>query len=381
MPSAADALFARAYAADGAGRFEDAEPLYREAAAAGHATAAYNLAELLTRLPGRAADAEAACHAAVAAGDPDGWWLLGWLLEDLDGRDADAEHAWREAVAAGSRGARTALGRFLAARRRLDEAGEELERALEDDVDALYGLGAVREQQGREGEAELLYRRAINAGNTDAVGALGELLAGQRRVQEAEGRLRAAVEAGEAQHLLTLYGVLVGAGRADEIEGLGGDSMEARVLIATHLMDRAGREEDAEAALRALIDDGHGFHRHLGDLLARQPGREDDAEAAYRAALADGARHTERRLGRLLARIPGREADAEVALRAALAEYEHGDVEPFATDHVRLGSERGGELARSDMLARVWRQLGELLARLPGREADAQAAFRAAEGR
>ena len=47
--SSADLLFERAFAADQAGRFEDAETIYREAAAAGHRTAAYNLAELLTR--------------------------------------------------------------------------------------------------------------------------------------------------------------------------------------------------------------------------------------------------------------------------------------------------------------------------------------------
>src|SRR6476469_8263826 len=104
--SSADERFERAFASDQAGRFEDAEQLYREAAASGHATAAYNLAELLTRQEGRADDAEA---------------------------------AWRAAVEAGSRGARSGLGRFLVAQRRLDEAGEELERAIEeeDDADAL----------------------------------------------------------------------------------------------------------------------------------------------------------------------------------------------------------------------------------------------------
>ena len=83
--SSADELFERAFASDQAGRFEDAEGLYREATASGHATAAYNLAELLTRQEGRAVEAEAACHAAIAAGDADGWWLLAWLLRGAGG--------------------------------------------------------------------------------------------------------------------------------------------------------------------------------------------------------------------------------------------------------------------------------------------------------
>ena len=156
--SSADELFERAFASDQAGRFEDAEGLYRAAAASGHATAAYNLAELLTRLEGRAVEAEAACHAAIDAGDPDGWWLLAWLLEEQDGREADAEEAWRAAVEAGLARRPHGLGRFLVAQGRLDEAGEEFERAIEDedDADALYELASLREDQEREGDAERL---------------------------------------------------------------------------------------------------------------------------------------------------------------------------------------------------------------------------------
>ena len=378
--SSADELFERAFASDQAGRFEDAEELYREAAASGHATAAYNLAELLTRQEGRAVEAEAACHAAIAAGDADGWWLLAWLLEDQDGRTDDAEAAWRAAVEAGSRGARSGLGRFLVAQRRLDEAGEELERAIEeeDDADALYELASLREDQEREGDAERLYRRAINAGNTDAVGALGQLLSAQGRLQEAEGRLRAAA-ADDPMYLLALYGVLLETGRGDEIEALAGDSEEGRMLVATHLTMQAGREAQAEAAWRAVIATGRSGRRQLGDLLAGQPGREADAEASYRDAIAAGEPNTWRALGHLLARLPGREADAEQALRAAIAEREQTLAELGEADQEDAAAETFRDMWTA-ALARAWRDLGELLARLPGREAEAQAALKAAGG-
>ena len=378
--SSADERFERAFASDQAGRFEDAEQLYREAAASGHATAAYNLAELLTRQEGRAVEAEAACRAAIAAGDPDGWWLLAWLLEDQEGRADDAEAAWRAAVEAGSRGARSGLGRFLVAQRRLDEAGEELERAIEeeDDADALYELAALREDQEREGDAERLYRRAINAGNTDAVGALGQLLSAQGRLQEAEGRLRAAA-AGDPMYLLALYGVLLETGRGDEIEALAGDSEEGRMLVATHLTMQAGREAQAEAAWRAVIATGRSGRRQLGDLLAGQPGREADAEASYRDAIAAGEPNTWRALGHLLARLPSREDDAEQALRAAIAEREQTLAELGEADQEDAAAETFRDMWTA-ALARAWRDLGELLARLPGREAEAQAALKAAGG-
>ena len=297
--SSADELFERAFASDQAGRFEDAEELYREAAASGHATAAYNLAELLTRQEGRAVEAEAACHAAIAAGDADGWWLLAWLLEDQEGRADDAEAAWRAAVEAGSRGARSGLGRFLVAQRRLDEAGEELERAIEeeDDADALYELASLREDQEREGDAERLYRRAINAGNTDAVGALGQLLSAQGRLQEAEGRLRAAA-ADDPMYLLALYGVLLETGRGDEIEALAGDSEEGRMLVATHLTMQAGREARGGGGVACGDRDGA--------LRATPAGR-----SARRAAGARGGRG-----GQLPGRDRGRRAEHLARARA-----------------------------------------------------------------
>ena len=123
-------------------------------------------------------------------------------------------------------------------------------------------------------------------------------------------------------YLLALYGVLLETGRGDEIEALAGDSEEGRMLVATHITMQAGREAEAEAAWRAVIETGRSGRRQLGDLLAGQPGREAEAEASYRDAIASGEANSWRALGHLLARQPGREADAEHALRAAIAERE-----------------------------------------------------------
>jgi hypothetical protein len=180
-------------------------------------------------------------------------------------------------------------------------------------------------------------------------------------------------------YLLALYGVLLETGRGDEIEALAGDSEEGRMLVATHLTMQAGREAEAEAAWRAVIAAGRSGRRQLGDLLAGQPGREADAEASYRDAIAAGETNTWRALGHLLARLPGREADAEQALRAAIAEREQTLAELGDSDREDAAAETFREMWTA-ALARAWRDLGELLARLPGRELEAQAALRAGSG-
>jgi hypothetical protein len=145
--SSADPRFERAFAAAEAGRWEDAAVVYRELAGEGNAVAAYNLAELLTRLEGREVEAEAACHAAVTAGDPDAWGLLALMLEDHD-RNAEAEAAWRHAAEAGVEDARTGLGRVLIVQERYAEAEAVLRDAVaagEEDAPALLaGLIADR---------------------------------------------------------------------------------------------------------------------------------------------------------------------------------------------------------------------------------------------
>ena len=148
------------------------------------------------------------------------------------------------------------------------------------------------------------------------------------------------------------------------------------MLVATHITMQSGREAEAEAAWRAVIETGRSGRRQLGDLLAGQPGREAEAEASYRDAIAAGEANSWRALGHLLARRPGREADAEHALRAAIAEREQSLAELADGDAGDAAAETFRDMWTA-LLERAWRDLGELLARLPGREAEAQAALRA----
>lgn len=155
MSSPSEDAFERAYAAAEAGRYDDAEVLYRQEAAAGNVTAAYNLAELLTRLEGREADAEAACRAAVEAGDPDALALLGWLLEEQEGRLREAEAAWRAAVEAEVEDARTGLARVLLTMERYAETEATVREALAlGEEEAILLLVGVLVAQGNRDAVE-----------------------------------------------------------------------------------------------------------------------------------------------------------------------------------------------------------------------------------
>ena len=171
--SSAEERFERAYRAAEAGRYDEAEALYREEVEAGNTTAAYNLAELLTRLEGREADAEAACHAAVAAGDPDAWALLGWLLEEQDGRLTQAEDAWRAAVDADVEDARSGLTRVLLTMERYAEAEATVREALElGEEEAILLFVGVLVAQGRRDAVEPELQALVASGVPGAEAAL-----------------------------------------------------------------------------------------------------------------------------------------------------------------------------------------------------------------
>ena len=171
--SSAEERFERAFAAADAGRYDEAEALYREEAEAGNVTAAYNLAELLTRIEGREADAEVACRAAAEAGDPDALALLGWLLEEQDGRRVEAEGVWRAAVEAGVVDARSGLTRVLLEMERYAEAEATVREALDlGEEEAILLFVGTLVAQGRRNAVESELRALIAAGVPGAEAAL-----------------------------------------------------------------------------------------------------------------------------------------------------------------------------------------------------------------
>jgi tetratricopeptide (TPR) repeat protein len=359
--------------ADVKGREAEAEEAYRDGIKAGASDARNPLAQLIAKQPGREKEAEQTFRDAIAAGEDLGHYGLGCLLARQPSREAEAEQELRAAVAVTKA---AGIGRYELAHLLLRQPGrerdaEEVLLAALKAVEAGGGYLAPRmgsaymdlgtllaQQAGRQGEAEVAFKRAIELGEETAYLKLAVLLHFQGiRQDEAELAARAAIESGQevAYHILGLI-LERQPGREDEAEqayrqgiAAGVDGIEYN--LGTFLARQRGREKEAVELLRKALEGGHGEAAlDLADLLAEQPGREDEAEEAFRAAVAAGQEPgASRGLGRLLAG-QGRVAEAEQAIRRAI------DV--------------GSSKAVLDLGFLLWNQ--------PGREKEAEEAFRAA---
>jgi tetratricopeptide (TPR) repeat protein len=203
----------------------------------------------------------------------------------------------------------------------------------------------------------------------------------------AEEALRAAIEGGK-DDVIVMLAMLLGSvpGREAETEELHRRSIAAGdigscVNLGSFLSRQPGREADAEAAFREAIAKGAGTSTatiaswSLGNFLLRIPGREREAEAALKNAKNAGFFMAYLPLARILASDPKRLKEAEEVAREAFAaiERQRESIEPShaksPAEHQDLFDSTRGEL---------FDLLGRILDQQPGREAEAEEAYRSA---
>jgi hypothetical protein len=128
-PADAQECLRRGAELDDQGRFEEAEPLYRRAAEAGHGPGMNLLGHLLL-VQGRPQESEQWWRRGADAGDLDCMDMVGFLC-DFAGEPDRAEQWWHRAADAGHSDAMISLGLLLRDRGDLAGAQELLRRAVE----------------------------------------------------------------------------------------------------------------------------------------------------------------------------------------------------------------------------------------------------------
>lgn len=315
-------LLRKARSLEDAGRFKEAEDLYRKA------------------IDENAADAEA-------------WANLGRLLETKLGRPPEAERAFRKAVdlEPDNVEAWNDLGFALISQNRPSEAEQVLRRAIEVDAGdfwSWYLLGYALKSLDRYSEAEEAYRMATERGPHEwlAWHDLGDLRLTQERFEAAEGAFRKAIELEPGSDFTWV--------------GLGCALLLADRPAESEQACRKAIQLDASHALPWLL---------LGEALG-QLGRLDEAEQAIRKANELHPDHPDhwQALGRVLGEL-GRSDEAEQAILKAI------ELAPDGPDHwnelgiVLSGAERANEAAAAfrkaiELDAQVpayWSNLGRLL--------------------
>ncbi len=237
--------------AEAAGNFEDARRYYAEAIEAdpGFAPAHYNLG--LIQLGEQSHSmAEASFRTALQSREdfPDAWVALAEVLE-ASGRDEEALAALDKAAALREHfaGALLNASALLQKMERLEEAGKRL-RDLPADFpnahEAHFNLGIALAAQGRFGQAEECYGRAlaINPDYAEACNNLGTALQSQGRLDDALLQFRRALSLnpGLAQAQANIAGVLAAQG--------------LRIQAARLLFD-ALEKQPASAQMRATLAD------------------------------------------------------------------------------------------------------------------------------
>jgi tetratricopeptide (TPR) repeat protein len=232
------------------------------------------------------------------------------------------------------------------------------------DAAALQGLGVLRFEQGRKGEAvELLGAAAMRAPEVAGIRRNhAAALAACGRFAEAAEEYRAAlrIEPAAAADWSRLGSVLAELERNEEaiaayetaLARLSPDAADRAALYRrlARVQRHAGRTEAAIGSWQAALAlaPGHaGLHFNLGN-AHKSLGRNAEAEAAYRQALAidSGLFRVQVNLGALL-RDEGRLEEAEAAFRAALA------AEPGSADARRNLAIVLHDLNRSDDALRI----------------------------
>lgn len=213
-PTSGDAAFDEALRHHQAGRLAEAADAYRAILQAqpGHADASHNLG-VLTLASGAAAAALPHLKAALEGNPAQGQFWLSYIEALIRAGHAEtAQHLLDEGRRRGLRGAQVdSLAAIL--RARPETAG---------DADAHYRLGNALRAQGRLGEAEASFRRAVALRPAFAEAAinLGSSLHALGRLEEAEAVCRRALEhAPERLELLgNLGNILRDLDRLDEAE-------------------------------------------------------------------------------------------------------------------------------------------------------------------
>jgi CHAT domain-containing protein/Tfp pilus assembly protein PilF len=189
------------------------------------------------------------------------------LLHEELGQNEQAEARYRQAVAALERSgashalgkALLGLGKFLLDQGRLSDAEQPLQRALdilnehtgpgwkaEDLVTAFNSMARLRSEQGRQEEAEAIFRHIISTIANAAGGDHPAMVTSLEGLGQLYGKAKKFAEAEEA------------------------------FLRALRIQEQAGADEDRETGY---------ILAHLGEIYANQPGRFGEAEKTLRRAL------------------------------------------------------------------------------------------------
>jgi tetratricopeptide (TPR) repeat protein len=143
-----------------------------------------------------------------APGRVDGYHVSDILLEHATAhRAVPAEAIWRDLVSAtDDPSTAVAIGRRVLELRLSSLLAYEAFRkaAARNYPRGLFAMGVVLRERGDHEEAEVFYRRAIDAGETDALLNLGNLLREQGDQEEAEVFYRRAIDAGDIDALVNL---------------------------------------------------------------------------------------------------------------------------------------------------------------------------------
>ncbi|WFE29853.1 tetratricopeptide repeat protein [Solwaraspora sp. WMMD791] len=257
-----DALVSLGVVLSDQSRQEEAEEAWHRAFSLGSRFAAGNLALLYARQK-KVREAEQWYRKAIELKLPESERRFGIFLMER-GRNTEAEKTLLAAAADEDVQAFYFLGILYNRLGRREQAISWLERAVLAEVEGSHGLlAATLEAQGREDEAEELYREGSRRGDRKASYNLGLRLALAERFDEAEEYLR-----------------LAGEGATDE-------AALANCELG-RLLFRSARIHEAGEALRCSLEAGH---THAGCMLAEVylvQGKLADAEIAWRTAYAGG---------------------------------------------------------------------------------------------
>ncbi len=238
-------------------------------------------------------------------------------------------------------------------------------------------------------DVEALVPLLIEARDYEGLGYVGQALFMRLGAPAAAERaLRAAADGGNESAATMLSWALGGiSGREEDAEAMHrrlieGGEPGAYVNFGGFLADQPGREEEAEHVFREALRLAVGSNVapvaswSLGNLLQRLPGREAEAEACLREAMDGGMFMAHISLGKLLARDPSRLAEAEAVVRSAFPaiDAQFASIDPQPGKAPAQDPQVLLEAMRGD----AFDCLGEILAEQPGREAEAEEAFRSA---
>ena len=259
-------------------------------------------------------------------------------------------------------------------------------------VGAMFNLGVLLHEQGRDDEAEEWYRKAATAGNARAMFNLMFLLERQGKDEEAEewfGKFNAVAGLDQGPMTLRDMRVLLGLLHDDDLwerryreKAAAGDA-EAMYNLAG-LLVKQGKSGEAEEWYRKAAAAGNAeAPADLGDLLVKQ-GKDDQAGEWYRKAAAAGIARATYNVGVLLHRQGNDDQAEECFRKAATAGIAEAMYSLGVLLHGQGNDDQAEEWYRKAAAAgnaEAMSSLGDLLAK-QGKDEEAGSWYRkAAEGR